>query len=539
MSFFGGNGEEESFNLSEHDGFLNLPEGEFFNLLEDSKDKGDELSITNSVDKSPSNKHSPHEEDVNGMTLQETVDEFEVNSMRSNTNSRGESKSLESEVGSHFFMPVDTRPEEEMKGGQCPKVPNSIVQSSDAILPVMSPPKVKQHSRSAAKASSFSRISNTMVPSFIPPSSSPVSFLSAKNHSYNGDNRGTSSSTSTRSTRQRAKNGIDRIIEEHEKRVAEKAAIRKANSNLPGYSGIQKKTPVKKGHRYSGSLDESLGRCQIEPPYNRHHVPVSLSPQKECPVNVDGSQAHGFQGRGPFQQIDRMRQMQTIPPNLDHFEQFSHGKMCSYLKNYANSDTKQRAPFHRQLHASTYNRFELQKTPISTQTFQQLGQQMMDPFIGKFHNQSMNREREASVHPNEWPVSHNQSLQSRQSMDPQEQNYSFQQTGHKQNNSGFSHINYSSILEEPHSPLFPERNSWMPQTNTDLHGQAYDQWQTSGVQESQFGTQQHTNMSSGRSTNPFPSLPPSSFTSEQNSGQILEPLLDLPENTVLAHRPKK
>ncbi|APA06110.1 predicted protein [Sclerotinia sclerotiorum 1980 UF-70] len=580
MSFSEGNWGEESFDLSENDGFLNLPEGEFFNLFEDSTGKVDELSITNSEDKSSSNKYSSLEEDIKGIILQGTVDKLGGNSVKSNTISRGEAESIESEVGSHLIMPVDTHLEEVMRGNQYCKVPNSLLQSLTTMSPVMSPSEIKQHSRSSAKASSFSETSNIMTPLLEPSSSSPVPFLSAKNHRYNGDNRGTSSSTPTRSTRRRKKNGIDRIIEEHDKRVAEKAAAKKASSTLLGYSGIQKNTPSKKGHRYSGSLDESLGRCQIERSYNRHHFPGSLSPQNEYQVNVDGWQAHEFQDRGRVQQMHQMQQMQrgppnlnssqqmdqiqAIPPNLDNFEQFSHGKMYSDPQNYATSNTEQQTPFNRQFQASHHGQFEHQKTPMSTKSFQQLGQQIMNPYIERVHNQNLKREREATVHTNQLAISHNQPLQSPLFINPQEQNHSFQQVGHTLNNSSFSHIKYPSVLDERHLPLFPERNSWTPLANANLHGQARNQWQTPAVQEPQFGTQQHTNvgtpakveinncaaaniiqMSNGISKTSFPSFPPPSFTSEQHSDQLLEPRLDPPlptsppANTHLTHRPRK
>ncbi|KAJ8070881.1 hypothetical protein OCU04_001240 [Sclerotinia nivalis] len=585
MSFFGGNWEEEeSFDLSEHDEFLNLPEGAFFNLLEDSKDKGDELSITNSADKSPSNKYSPNEEDMNRMILQETVDEFEVNSLRSEKTCTEEAETLETEVGNDLFMLVDTPPEEEMKDDQyfmvillffemnlqCiddPKqVPNSSVQCPTTMSPVISPSEIKQHPSSATKASSFSGISNTMGPLFEPASSSPAPFLSAEDHRYNQDDREISPLTPTPSIRQREKNSIDIIIEEHNKRMAEKAVTRKANSTLLGYNSIQKKTPVKKGHRYSGSLDESVGKFQTRPSYNHHGVPGSLNPRQECQVNFDDQfQTQGFQEKGPSQQMGQIQQMQqgpsnlnsfqqmgqsqTIPPNLDYFQQVSHGKMYSYPQKHTSSNTEQQAQFQppalTQSQASPYSRFEHQNTPMSTQSFQQLGQQMMNPSIKRFYNRTVKREGETSMQPKKWPVSHNQPLQLPRFMNPQEQYYSFQQMGHTQNNSGFSHINYRSILDEPHSPLFPERNSWTPRTNTNLHVQAHVQQQTPTVQEPQFGTQQHTNMSNGRSTTPFSSFPPSSFTSERNSDQPLESLLDphfphsSQEQGDLSYRPKK
>ncbi|KAF7868451.1 hypothetical protein EAF04_004983 [Stromatinia cepivora] len=563
MSFFEGTWEEEeSFNLSEQDEFLNLPEGAFFNLQEDNKNKGDDLSITNSSDKSL-NMYSPHEGDINGMVLQGTIDEFEVNSIKSDKTCTEGAEPAETEVGSRLSMPVDTQFEKEVTRGQYFTATNSLIQSPTSI----SSAEIQRHSSSETKASSFSGVSNTMGSLLTPPSVLPGPFLSAEDHRYSQNNREILSPTPTPFIRQREKNSIDRIIEEHNKKMAEKAAAKKANSTLLGYSGIQKKTPVKRGHRYSRSLDESVGNAQTQAEYNHNGVPGSLAPRQKCQVNFnDQFQTQGFQEKVSFQQMCQMQQgpsnlnsfqqmgqMQRIPPNLDSFQQVSHGKMYSYPQKYTSSNTEQQAPCQpsavTQFQASPYNQFEHQNYPMSTQSFQQLGQQMMNPSIKRFYNRDVKREGEASMHPNQLDVSHNQPLQSPQFMNPQEQYYSFQQMGHTHNDLGFSHNNYPSVLDEPHVPLFPERNSWTPRTNTDLHCQAHNQWQTSAVQAPEFETQQQTNvgtpMSNSRSTISPPSFPPPSFTSERNSDQPSESPLDppfprsSPGNIDLTHRPKK
>ncbi|KAF7899204.1 uncharacterized protein EAF01_008417 [Botrytis porri] len=138
--------------------------------------------------------------------------------------------------------------------------------------------------------------------------------------------------------------------------------------------------------------------------------------------------------------------------------------------------------------------------PTST-SFQHMGQKMIDL---------------------QWFNSHCQSLSLPQNTGTQQPIHSFQQIGHAYYDQSSYPFNYISVLDEPHLPLFPERNLWATRATDTSPNQSHYQFQMPAVQTQDFGTQQYTTVRNGYcATVRFPSLH-QSFGSERGSGRSSE-----------------
>ncbi|TGO59798.1 hypothetical protein BCON_0041g00080 [Botryotinia convoluta] len=108
---------------------------------------------------------------------------------------------------------------------------------------------------------------------------------------------------------------------------------------------------------------------------------------------------------------------------------------------------------------------QAQEVSQSVDSFQHMGQGMIRPFTQEV--QEFNY--------------HCQSLPSPQRINTQKPNYSFQQMGHTYYDWGSYPFNYISVLDEPHSPLFPERNLWASRATETLPNQSHYQFQMPAV----------------------------------------------------------
>ncbi|KAF7880557.1 uncharacterized protein EAF02_007403 [Botrytis sinoallii] len=374
------------------------------------------------------------------------------------------------EPGIQSMMPIGTKFEESVGNIQRSTTSLSLVQDPTTDSPGTSSQFYQNHSTFATMSPSSNTISNIERPPAVLERSSSLStsFLSDKDNRHEHKHRedlSHSMMASRPSSRRREKNSIDIIIEEHNKKHAGKLGVTKANSKPLSPKVIQKKPIKRKGHKHSGSLERFKVECEAQ------YSGSGLSEiYQEYQLNHDETtQTWMFEEADSFQQ---MGQVQEVPQSVDSFQHM---------------DQMGRIP------------------PYST-SFQHMGQGMIAPLtheVQQFNN-------------------HCQSLPSPQRFDTQQPSYSFQQMGHTFSDWGSYNFNYISALDEPHSPLFPERNLWEPRATDTLSNQSHDQFQMPAVQTQGFETQQYTTVRNENCTAASPSSLHEFFGSERGSGQSSE-----------------
>ncbi|TEY81863.1 hypothetical protein BOTCAL_0031g00090 [Botryotinia calthae] len=165
--------------------------------------------------------------------------------------------------------------------------------------------------------------------------------------------------------------------------------------------------------------------------------------------------------------------------------------------------------------------------PKSTYS-QHMGQLMVNPFTQEVQQFNYNY----------------QSLPPPPRISTQQPSLSFQQLGHTYYDWSSYPFNYTSVLDEPHSPLFPERNLWVPRATETLPDQLYYQFQMPAVQTQDFETQQNTTVEDGNHATALTSTLMESFGSERRSGQSPESSWTSPSfspyqaQTDYTHRPE-
>ncbi|TGO22539.1 hypothetical protein BPAE_0164g00260 [Botrytis paeoniae] len=345
-----------------------------------------------------------------------------------------------------------------------------LVQSPTIDSPGMPSQYYQNHSTYATMPPSFDTISNTIGQLAILERSSALafSFLSDKDNRHECKHRedlSYSMMAPRPSSRRRDKNSIDMIIEEHNKKHAGKLGVTQANSKPLAPKVIQKKPTKRKGHKYSGSLEGFMVECQDQCSGS------SLSGiYQEYQVDHDApTPSWMFEEEYSFQQLG---QAQKVPQSVDSIQ-----------------------------HMGQMGRIH----PNST-SFQNMGQGMIRPFMHEV--QQFNY--------------HCQSLPSPQRIDTQQLNYSSQQIGHTYYDWGLYPFNYISVLDEPHSPLFLERNLWAPRAAETLSNQSHYPFQMPAARIQGFETQQYTTARNGNCAAASPSSLYESFGSERGSGQFSE-----------------
>ncbi|KAF7884868.1 hypothetical protein EAF00_010686 [Botryotinia globosa] len=391
------------------------------------------------------------------------------------------------EAQTRLIMPVGTNFNENVGNGQCSTTSLSLAQRSLVDSPGMPSQYYQNHSTYATMSPSINKISNIIRQPAVPERSSALSFslLSDKDNRHEHRHREDLSHSMIAprhefkhrvdlshslmaprpSIRRREKNSIDKIIEEHNKKHAGKLGVTQANSKPLAPKVIQKKPTKRKGNKYSGSLEGFMVKCEAQ------YSGSGLSEvYQEYQLDHDEStQCWMFEEADSFQQVG---QAQEVPQSVD-FIQYT-GQMGEI-------------------------------TPNAT-SFQHMGQGMIGPLthqVQQFH-------------------SHCQSLPSSQLIRTQQPNYSFQQMGHTCHDWELYPFNHISVLDIPHSPLFPERNLWAPLATDTLSNQSHDQFRMPAVQTQGFETQQYMTVTNGNSATASPSSLHGFLGSERGSGQSSE-----------------
>ncbi|KAI9647338.1 hypothetical protein NHQ30_003723 [Ciborinia camelliae] len=499
-------------------------EPEFFDLPEYNNEENFKFSATKTKteDQSIDNRPSPYNIDVDGSTSKETANQFGVNLSKSDE----AYTEMANPVEENLLQQADDLKQATLPLKQSPTVISSAVPSPDMQNSVIS----------GGDFSSFHEISNTMQPPATP-SSVPYSLPQTRDHRHGNLNRKLLSPKPL--TGKREKTSIDRIIDEHNKKMEEKAAARKAKSALINYAGIQKKAARRTGRKSSESQYGSISKTQNQSAFRYHGVPGLLGTRQEYQVNFnDPIQIQEFQEESSFQRMGQMQQITTV---LDPFQQMGHIMMTPCLQNYndsgAETGPKYQIPAVSANTQVNLNQFEHQNSQLVMNSLHQTGQPMINPSMEGVFNPEI--KKQASIYINQCHASPSQSLQLPQSMDSQIQNHPFQQMGQANENFDPSTSNHTVDFEKPHSPLFPERNFWMPRTSNILHGRAHNQWQMTAVQPQNFGTQQKTyvgtttqigihnsapanffQMRDSSSPSSFSPLLPTVFTPEMNDSEF-------------------
>lgn len=367
----------------------------------------------------------------------------------------------------------------------------SLVNPSTATI--MPPSGIRRYSISATESSSLGAIDNLMRP---PP---------------------------TPSHRKRERCGIDRIIDEHNKKLAEKAAVKKAHLTQWGYRGIQKKLIGRKAHKYSRSLEESTANAHSRSGFRNHGIPdISRNPLAHQVSFNNLTQIRELQEGDSFQQMgqmqlnppnwdsfQRMGQMQLNPQNFEPFQQMAkkeqnhaignslqqmgHDEVHPCPQNY-NSSAEGGKPEYQpsrlatQFGTSPPKQLEHQNLLMGTYPFKRMGEGTMSKPMER--RLKFDPRRQAPSHANQLSASQNRTRQSLQLGNSQQQKHSFQQMGHLNDNLSLSPFNCTSVLDEPHTPLFPERTIWMSQARNTLREQSQNQRQTSNFPRQHLDIQQ-------------------------------------------------
>ncbi|RAL61657.1 hypothetical protein DID88_002726 [Monilinia fructigena] len=434
MSFFEDTwGLPEFFDPQEELEFLDLPGEDFFDIPEDSNQEADALLVANREDRSINNESLAQDLEVNRANVLGTAETFGVDPDAMVYETHIEVAKLEAEqVGPNTEQP-------------------QTVPSSSA-LPIAQDPSL-----SRASISTYSSDSNTVPPPAIP------------------------------KTGQRKKSSIDRIIEEHDRKSAERLAARKAHALRLGYKGIQKNAGDRNLHRSSGGQDECVLNPRNRSMPRNHGIPEPMAARQAYHAHLqDQPQAQEFSENNNFLQ---MGQAQQSPAALDSFQQMSRNRMTPHEQNYRNTrEASYQPPVGTESHPSRYNHQQLQSNMNS---FQQTSQQVINPLMDRILTPNINRQ--ASGYGNHVPFSHIQSFNSIQLLETRLQNHCSHRTGQARYGSGPSALNHNAVYEEPYVPLFPERNSWEPPMSNIIHGEANNRRQISISQMQQFGAQQQAN----------------------------------------------
>ncbi|KAF7942827.1 uncharacterized protein EAE97_006281 [Botrytis byssoidea] len=373
------------------------------------------------------------------------------------------------EAQTRLIMPVDTNFEENVGNIQCSTTSLSLAQHSLVDSPRMPSQYFQNHSTYATMSPSSTKISNIIrQPAVLERSSALSSPLSDKENRHKQKHREDLSHSVMAprpSSRRREKNSIDKIIEEHNKKHAGKLGVTQANSKPLAPKVIQKKPTKRKGNRYSGSLEGFMVKCEAQ-----YSGPGLSEVYQEYQLDHDEStQSWMFEEADSFQQVG---QAQEVPQSVDSIQYT--GQMGGITPN--------------------------------AMSFQHMSQGMICPMtheVQKFH-------------------SHCQSLPSPQLTRTQQPNYSFQQMGHTYYDCDLYPFNHISVLNIPHSPLFPERNLWAPRAIETLSNQSHDQFRIPAVHTQGFETQQYMTARNGNSATAFPSSLHGFLGSERGSGQSSE-----------------
>lgn len=251
----------------------------------------------------------------------------------------------------------------------------------------------------------------------------------------------------------------------------------------------------------------------------------------------------------------QMGQMQQSPAALGPFQQMGQNRMIPHRQNNRNiREVSHQPPVST---ANPLSQHNYQHSQSNMNPFQQRTQQGDNPSVDRVFAPNINRQ--ASGYGNHAPVSHIQSFNSRQLMQPRLPNHSSQRMGQARHGSGPSALNHSAGYEEPHVPLFPERNSWEPPITNIIRGGANNRRQISVSQMQQFEAQQQANAGISPQafthnpaapnqfndwyTTPIDPFSPTSFRHEANSDQFSQsmmanPFAPPPGQTSFTHTPK-
>lgn len=244
--------------------------------------------------------------------------------------------------------------------------------------------------------------------------------------------------TSRPPSRRREKNSIDKIIEEHNKKHAGKFGVTQAYSKLLAPKVIQKKPTKRKGHKYSGSLEGFMVKCEAQ-----HIGPGSSEVYQEYQLDHDEpTQSWMFEEADSFQQVGQAQEVSQSLNSIQHIDQ-------------------------------------MEQMPLDSTPFQYMGQEMIGPLAHEVHQFN----------------EHCQSVPSPRLINTQQPNNSFQQMGHACCDWDSYPFNHISVLDVPHSPLFPERNLWTPRATDTLFNQSHDQFRMPVVQTQGFETQHYPTVS--------------------------------------------
>ncbi|KAM0143751.1 hypothetical protein ACHAP3_001011 [Botrytis cinerea] len=333
------------------------------------------------------------------------------------------------------------------------------------------PPRYEQNNSTYATSSPpFNIFTDTIRQPTVPERSSSLSFsgLSARDnrHEYKHRKKVPSSTMKSRTSYPgREKNSIDKIIEEYHKKHAGKLGVGHANLKPLASKVIQKKPTRRKGHKYSRSWEGHVVECQDQRSGSR----TSETPEG---YQFDFDEKAQFQMAEEEDSFQQVGQAQKQHKSVSSFQQM--GQMG-------------------------------QKSPKTT-SFQQMGQAMDNLFTQEVQQFNYNY----------------QSLLSPPSINAQQPSLSFQQLGHTYYDWNSYPFNYTSVLDEPHSPLFPERNLWIPREADNLPNQSHYEFQMPAVQTQDFETQQNTTVIDGNYTTALPLSLHESFGSERRSGPSSE-----------------
>ncbi|KAF7959876.1 hypothetical protein EAE96_001479 [Botrytis aclada] len=445
-------GDLQSFNLPEADDgneFLNLPEENPLDLPEDKVKEDKDFSTIYKEYQSLDNVYSSFVRD---------------------------GREQEAETQLTMSIPIDTKVDESIGNIQYPTASLSLDQYPTIDFPGMPSQYNQNYSAYTTMSSPFNRISNNIRQQPVLERSSALSLSSlsdqdSTNQYKHKEDSSYSMIASRPSSRRREKNSIDKIIEEHNKKHAEKLGVLQTISNLVAPKAIQKRPVRRKGHKYSGSLEGFKAERRAQ------HSRSRLS---------EVSRGYQFDHNEPIQSSmfgeedssQQLGQAQQVPQSVNSIQHMS----------------------------------QMGQIPLNSTSFQHMGQGMIRPST-------------EGVQQFDY---HYQSPPSPQDMNIQQPNHSFQKMGHTQYDCGSYPFNYISVLHEPHSPLFPERNLWAPQATENLPNQSNHQFQMLATQTHDFETQQYTTMRNGNYATASPSPLHESFESERGSGQYPESSLTSP-----------
>ncbi|TGO43307.1 hypothetical protein BHYA_0002g01120 [Botrytis hyacinthi] len=226
------------------------------------------------------------------------------------------------EAQTQLIMPVGTKFEESVGDIQCFATSLSLVQrSTDNSLGTTSQYH-QNHSTHETMSPSFNAVSNIIrQPAMLERSSAlSFSFLSDKDSRHEHKHRedlSHSMMTPRPASRRREKNSIDKIIEEHNKKHAGKLGVAQAHSKPLAPKAIQKKPTKRKGHKYSGSLEGFMVKCEAQ------HSGSGLSEvYQEYQLNHDEpTQSWIFEEADSFPQVGQAQEVLHSVDSIQHMGQ--------------------------------------------------------------------------------------------------------------------------------------------------------------------------------------------------------------------------